>query len=239
MSFQQKSKSSGAHPNQNGGNRKKQQSEGKPFSGKPKHFNSGNGNENGKKLFEKKPYNNANANANVDPEYERAHLRHNNVKTEKSMNVTNGNDGFITVSLQEYVNGINSFELSMDALAICNQLGVSKENHWTIAVKSAINYLEALRGNSLNKKERDLLLYYNIGFVPEFSNGLRKNIAYIKWMLFASSKLRNFDDEFASFVGLLAGVCLYFNEKDLINEQNGRRTQVCKTLCKAYTVNEC
>lgn len=235
MSFQQKSKSSGAHPNRN-----KQQSEGKPFSGKPKHFNSGNGNGNGKKPFEKKPfekkqYNNANA----EPEYERAPPRNNNVQKEKTINVTNGNDGFVTISMQEYVSGINSFELSMDALAICNQLGVSKENHWTIAVKSAINYLEALRGNSLNKKERDLLLYYNIGFAPEFSNGLRKNIAYIKWMLFASSKLRNFDDEFASFVGLLSGICLYFNEKDLINENGGRRTQNFASLCKAYTTNEC
>jgi hypothetical protein len=170
----------------------------------------------------------------------------NGKKSEKTINVTNGNDGFITISLQEYANGINSFELSMDALAICNQLGVSKETHWTIAVKSAIKYLETLRGDTSSKKENDTLFYYKIGI----SNNIRKNIAYIKWILYANAKHRNFDDEFAGLIGLLAGVCLYVNEQDLINKhtgnqnskqnskQNAKQTENLVNLCKAYCVDE-
>lgn len=164
--------------------------------------------------------------------------QHNSAKEEKTINVTNGNDKFITISMQAYINGINSFELSMDALVICNQLGVSNEKHLLIAVKSAIKYLEALRGNTNNKVEREKLIYYKIGFTPELSNSIRKDIANIKWILYANAKHQNFDNEFASFVGLLAGVCLYVNEKDLINEQCGRKTQNRSNLCKSYTVSE-
>ena len=170
----------------------------------------------------------------------------NSKKLEKTMKVTNGNDGFITISLQKYVSGINSFELSMDALAICNQLGVNKENHWenhwTISVKSTIRYLEALRGNTGNKKERDTLFYYKIGL----SDDIRKNIAYIKWILYANAKHRNFDDEIAGLIGLLAGVCLFVNEQYLINKhtgkqnskQNAQQAEDLVNFCKAYNIDE-
>lgn len=156
------------------------------------------------------------------------------VNTEKTMSVTNGNDGFITISLQEYVNGINYFECSMDALAICNQLGVTKENHWSIAVKSTIKYLEALRGDANGKKERDTLNYYKIGL----SYNIRKNIAYIKWILYANAKYRNFDDEYAGLIGIVAGVCLYINEQYLINKHYGIKIENLTDFCKAYVVNE-
>ena len=217
------------------------------YSDKPKHFKSDKSDWKLSERDGRQHQQNRRQNTNVTDEeqgYRRGYERHDraSAKAEKTMNVTNGNDGFITISLQEYVSGINDFESSMDALAICNQLGVSKETHWTIAVKSAIKYLETLRGNTSSKKENDTLFYYKIGI----SNNIRKNIAYIKWILYANAKHRNFDDEFAGLIGLLAGVCLYVNEQDLINKhtgnqnskQNAKQTENLANLCKAYCVDE-
>jgi hypothetical protein len=153
----------------------------------------------------------------------------------KNIDVTDGNCNFINIPIEQYVEGINSFTLSMDALEMCNQLGVKSQNHWTIAVQSALKFLDVLRGVSINKKERDLLIYYDIGLSPVYSSNLRKSIAYIKWVLSASSKLNNINDEFATYVGLLAGVCLYFNEIDVINASTGKNIKNYRNLREQYT----
>ena len=153
----------------------------------------------------------------------------------KNIDVTDGNCNFINITIETYVEGINSFTLSMDALEICNQLGVKSQIHWTIAVQSALKFLDVLRGVSINKKERDLLIYYDIGLSPIYSSNLRKSIAYIKWVLAASSKMNNINDEFATYVGLLAGVCLYFNEIDVINASTGKNIKNYRNLREQYT----
>ena len=166
--------------------------------------------------------------------------QHNITKEEKTIKVPYGNDKIIT-SMQEYIKGINSFELSINALEICNKLSISNEKHLLIAMKSSLNYLEALRGNSLKKEECKLLRAYNIDFsigkpLYEISESIRKQIADIKYILYA--KQRNFDNELASLAGLLAGVCLYVNEKDLINNQSGKKTKNLSNLCKSYVIGE-
>ncbi len=157
----------------------------------------------------------------------------------KYIDVTDGDSGFINITIETYVEGINSFELTVDALELCNRLGVRNQNHWNIAVQSAAKFLNALRGVvSMNNKEQDLLNYYKIGLVPVYSKNIRKNIAYIKWMLSASAKANNFDDEFATYVGMLAGICLYFNEIDVMNASNRNNTQHYRDLCQKYTSTE-
>jgi hypothetical protein len=153
----------------------------------------------------------------------------------KYIDVTDGNSNFIKITIDQYIEVINSFELSMDALELCNIMGVTTENHWTIAVRSTLKFLEALRGTSISKLEIDLLMYYDIGISPVYSSTMRKSIAYIKWMLIASVKQNNINDEFARYVGLLAGVCLYFNEMDVINASTGKITKNYRDLCQNYT----
>ena len=156
----------------------------------------------------------------------------------KNIDVNDGNGNFINIAIEQYVEGINSFTLSMDALEICNQLGVKSQNHWTVAVQSALKFLDVLRGKAINKNERDLLIYYDIGLSPVYSSTLRKSIAYIKWMLTASAKHNNITEEFARYVGLLAGVCLYFNELDVINASTGQNIKNYRNLCEQYKSNE-
>jgi len=152
--------------------------------------------------------------------------------------VTDGNSNFINITIERYIEGINSFTLSLDVLDLCNQLGVKNRNHLTIASQSAIKFLEALRGRSIIKNERDLLIYYDIGFLPRDSSNLRKPVAYIKWMLIASSRLNNINDEFATYVGMLSGICLYFNEIDVTNASTGKITKNYSNLRQHYTSNE-
>ena len=156
---------------------------------------------------------------------------------QKTKQVADGNS-FITIGISQYIEGVNSMPLSMDALAMANYLGVSNINLLKIAVKEAITFLEALRGTNIDQKARSMLIYYNIGLAPSFNASLRESVAYIKWILTASAKHKNFTDDFASLVGLLAGVCLYFNEIDLLNKQAGKYTKHFENLVRNYSVNE-
>ena len=158
--------------------------------------------------------------------------------TAKKIDVTDGNSNFITITIEQYVEGVNSFSLSLDVLDICNELGMRKENYLRAAVDSTFKFLGALRGKSLNKTECDSLNYYEIGIAPMYSQNLRKNIAYIKWMLAASAKHNNFDDEFATYVGMLTGICIYINEMDVKNAVSSGNPKNFTKLCQLYTPDD-
>jgi hypothetical protein len=156
----------------------------------------------------------------------------------KKIDVTDGNSNFITITIEQYVEGVNSFSLSLDVLDICNELGMRNENYLRAAVDSTFKFLGALRGKFMNKKECDSLNYYEIGIAPMYSQNLRKQIAYIKWMLAASAKHNNFDDEFATYVGMLTGICIYINEMDVKNAVSSGNPKNFTKLCQLYTPDD-
>jgi hypothetical protein len=99
--------------------------------------------------------------------------------------------------------------------------------------------MEALLGTSTNYiKEREMLFKYGIGVNPMYSNNIREKVGHFKWIISANVKQNNVDDQLAYFIGLVAGICLYFNTRDLIASKNHNSSNSLISLYKQYTTND-
>ena len=74
----------------------------------------------------------------------------------RTIDVTDGENEIITISINKYIQGINSFAPCHDALKLCEILGIDDINHRSTAVVSAIKFLNALRGKSTLQSECEL-----------------------------------------------------------------------------------
>jgi len=146
----------------------------------------------------------------------------NNSNVHNIITVPGGNHRMINIPIDEYINCINSFEISMDTPKICKQLNINKIQHLLFAGKSSLNFLLALRGQrqSQYKNECALLDLYNIGIQPVYTEYIKKHIAKIKWIVYINIKNNIIDKNVISNIALLSGLCLYFNECDVIDTRN-------------------
>ena len=157
----------------------------------------------------------------------------------RTIDVSDGINKIIKININKYLQGINSFASSYDALKICEALGVNDVNHRSTAAVSAIKFLNALRGKSTLQSECELLHYYKIGISPIYSNKFIKHFAYIKWILFINAQQKNIDNQYAIYIGIISGICLYFNELDLVNQHNNNKTNYYKNIMQyKYTEND-
>jgi len=157
----------------------------------------------------------------------------------KTIYATSGSDEYITIPIDEYVKGVNSWTLSMDALNICDQFNIRNESCWNVAAKSSIAFMEALLGTTTNYiKEREMLFEYGIGVNPIYSDNIREKMGHFKWIIAANVKQNNVDDKLARFIGLVAGICLYFNARDLMASKIHSFNNGFISLCKQYTVSD-
>lgn len=155
----------------------------------------------------------------------------------KTIYATSGSDEYITIPIDEYVKGVNSWTLSMDALNICNQFNIRNESYWNIAAKASIAFMEALMGTTTNYiKEREMLFEYGIGVNPIYSDNIREKMGHFKWIIVANINNNNVDDKLARFIGLVAGICLYFNTRDLMASKAKSFNKSFISLCQQYTV---
>ena len=76
----------------------------------------------------------------------------------KTISVSDGKHRIINISIDDYINGINNFEISMDALKICNQLKINILPQVMCVAKLTIKFLIALRGHTQYKNECSLFL---------------------------------------------------------------------------------
>ena len=133
------------------------------------------------------------------------------------ISVSDGKHRIIHILIDEYINGINSIDMSMDSTHMCYYLNIKNLQHLLCVSKTAIKFLITLRGNTRYKKECEILDKYNIGIQPEYSEYIKKSIAQIKWLIYINIKNNNIDNNVINNIALLSGICLYFNELDLIN----------------------
>jgi hypothetical protein len=232
MSFQNRSNGNrnanrdGGRPPRDGGNANRD-------GGRPPR-DGGNGNRDGGRPPRdggRPPRDGGNRNANRDGQRDGGPRETPKVKT---IDVANGSGGSIAIPLTDYIAGINSFNLSQDPLNICNQFGINNQNFWAIASKSSIAFLNALRGTVSGNyiAERNILYTYNIGIEPTCSPHIRQKVAYLKWVIHTNSN--NIDNDLAYYIGFVAGICMYFNEKDAEGNIYKTFNKNLENICKSY-----
>ena len=154
--------------------------------------------------------------------------------------VSNCIDAYITIPKTNYITKVNSWAISMDAIKICNCFNIDSEEYWLSAMTTSIAFKNALYGTTTNhktnhKKEREMLFKFNIGIAPEYNNDVRKQVAYLKWIISTNIENGTIDAELVYFIGFIAGICLYVNELDLLSNN---KTNNYYKLTQPYTINE-
>ena len=117
---------------------------------------------------------------------------------------------------------INNIPSSKNAIDICNAMGFIDPRNRAYATIYSIGYKNIFKG--INKSSRSIAILKLIGIEenPTVNDCLTNNIIFIKTKLYGFKKNRQYDNTSAEWIGILAGLMLYFDELDEIN--NNRTT---------------
>lgn len=169
-----------------------------------------------------------------------------NTNSNKTVNITkyelNGNDKdgnqiYIgktnTISINEFIDILNSIPSSKNAMDICNAIGLTDIYCKIYALQYSITYKELFKGKNINDNSTKLLK--SIGFDDKIiiNNKIYENIMYIKTKLYEFKQKQQCDNLSAEWIGILAGIILYFDE---IDEQNHNKTSFLRDICKPFTI---
>jgi len=136
---------------------------------------------------------------------------------------------------------LNSIEISKNALDICNSIGCQNREIREKALEYGITYKNVFNGDNTSSNSKKILEIINCDIKPKINNKTFKTIIYIKWKIheinLVNLKNKSYDnnnDNISEWIGLLAGLVLYFDELDNINFNT---TRYSSDICKPLTIN--
>ena len=151
----------------------------------------------------------------------------------------------IEYSMSDFVNKINTIASSKNVVDISKSIKLENPSLVSYAAIEATKYKSLLRGDKKDFIYKFMINKINCDINPTINNKLRQSIAITKWKLY-NFMLRKqedqshkndyveFDISVAYWVAILAGIYLYFDEKD---EMNLKQSNLLGEVCKPFNVN--
>lgn len=148
------------------------------------------------------------------------------------------------ISIYKFIDILNSIEMSKNALDICNKLGCNNLEIRQKSLDFGLTYKNIFSGDNNSYNAKKVLSIINCDVKPKINVKTYKSICYIKWKIYEinlknlKNKLYdniNIYDNISEWIGVLAGLLLYFDELDNINYNN---TRYSFDICKSLTVND-
>jgi len=163
----------------------------------------------------------------------------------KSQNVKNIDKRIITIneynpdikydiSIYKFVDLLNSISTSKNALDICISLGCNDIEIQQKALDYGLTYKNIFNGENTSINAKKVLDIIKCDVKPNICIKTYKSISYIKWKLFEINKKKSKEDNISEWIGVLAGLILYFDELD---EMNFNTTVYSKDICIPLTVD--
>ena len=157
-------------------------------------------------------------------------------KNKKSMNTE--------YSMNDFVDKINSIASSKNVVDISKSIKLENPSLISYAAIEANKYKSLLRGDKKDFIYKFMINKINCDINPSLNNKLRQSIAITKWKLYNfmlrrqedQSKKKDyveFDISVAYWIAILAGIYLYFDEKD---EMNLKQSNLLGEVYKPLTV---
>jgi hypothetical protein len=148
-------------------------------------------------------------------------------------------------SMYEFIDKINKIVSSKNVVDICKSINLENPSLVSYAAIEATKYKSLLRGDKKEFIYKFMINKINCDINPLLNNKLRQSIAITKWKLYNfmlrrqedQSKKKEyveFDISVAYWVAILAGIYLYFDEKD---EMNLKQSNLLGEVCKPFTIN--
>ena len=138
------------------------------------------------------------------------------------------------ISIYKFADLLNSFVTSKNALDICNSIGCNSIEIQQKSLDYGLTYKNVFNGDNKSSSAKKVLDIIKCDIKPKIILKTYKSISYIKWKIIEFNKKTPKTDEIAEWIGLLAGLVLYFDELD---ELNYNTTTYAKDICKPLTVN--
>ena len=145
------------------------------------------------------------------------------------------------ISIYVFIDILNSFEISKNALDICNSINCNDINIRQKAMEYALTYKNVFNSDNNSLNARKVLTMIKCDVKPKINTKTLKSVCHIKWKIYEineKNKKRNDnkdEDNISEWIGLLAGLVLYFDELDEINYNT---TRYCKDICNPLTVTD-
>lgn len=152
------------------------------------------------------------------------------------------------ISIYIFLDILNSIEISKNALDICNNIGCDDIEIRQKALDFGLTYKNIFNGDNKSHNARKVLDIISCDSNPVLNIKTFKSICFIKWKIFeANEKTKrnknryknknkvNDDDNISEWIGVLAGLVLYFDEVD---ETNYNTTKYSKDICKPLTAKD-
>jgi hypothetical protein len=137
------------------------------------------------------------------------------------------------ISVYKFSDLLNSFVTSKNALEICNSIGCNSIEIQQKSLEYGLTYKNVFNGDNNSAAAKKVLDIIKCDIKPKTSSKTFKSISYIKWKIIEFNKKIPKTDEIAEWIGLLAGLVLYFDELD---ELNYNTTTYAKDICIPLTV---
>jgi hypothetical protein len=103
------------------------------------------------------------------------------------------------------------------------------------ALQYGLTYKNIFSGNDKSEEGKNILKLIECTANPSFNTKIFKTINIIKWKLYDFKKYNNCNQLFGEWIGVLAGLILYFDELD---ENAFNKTQYSKEICRNITIDD-
>jgi hypothetical protein len=137
------------------------------------------------------------------------------------------------IPISKYIEILNTFPISTNALDICNYVGCNEAELRSYALQYGITYKNVFKGKTTCDNSKQILKTIGSEIKPKVNKKTYKSIAFIKWKLYEFKIKKEYNKTLSEWVGVLIGMLFYFTELD---ELNYNKTTYVKDLCKTMEV---
>lgn len=146
------------------------------------------------------------------------------------------------ISIYIFIDILNTIITSKNALCICNSIYCDDIDLRQKSLNFGLTYKNIFNGDNKTTDARNVLDLINCDIKPRLNNKTYNSIVLIKWKIYEINeknkkinKNNRFDETISEWIGLLAGLVLYFDELDVINYNASRYSE---EICRPLTVKD-
>lgn len=137
--------------------------------------------------------------------------------------VNNGYGSQSSVEMQDFIDGLNSIEITADTVKMCKNLGITENTKIYMAKMSYENTNSYMFSYNMEYYgttwEASILENYEITPYMCMTDQLFNDVASMKWNIYIAYKTGSITDNIIKFIGIVSAIAAYFEQNDAINGQ--------------------
>ena len=178
---------------------------------------------------------------NNDNNKNKLHKIKNTKQSKKTITIYEYNpDRQYEISINKFLEILNNIPTSSNAVDICkyinhNLYDTDIPKFETISTRYSETYKNIFNGNKNSESEQRILHIINCDVKPKINKKTFDSVKYIKMKIHEFMNKKQFDNLTAEWIGVLAGLVMYFKNVD---EFNFNKTNFANEINKIFTIKD-